>query len=335
MIEHTVPRDYTDIANVQDRVEDALLAKRNVCGVALGHKLVDGEDTGERALTVLVESKLPPDLLTEDDLVPERVDEIVTDVLETGPLFAGGHDPRARSRRSETDDDAGAFALQNRARPAQGGYSVGHFRITAGTLGTCCYDLRAFPGSPRDYYVLSNNHVLANSNDANVGDRILQPGPIDGGTIANDTIARLTRWVPIRFIAGGDAPCNYVDAAIAAGDFRDLDRQIYWIGHIQRLYNQPEPGDILMKTGRTTNFTTGRVQNINATVNVNFGGGRVARFCRQILADSMSAPGDSGSVVVDLDRRGVGLLFAGSAVVTILNHLNWVQTLLQVRVAEQ
>jgi hypothetical protein len=283
---------------------------------------------------VLVESKLPRDMLSADDLVPERLDEVATDVVETGLLFAEGHH-EVHHHPHEHAHEAAVQLLRSRVRPAQGGYSCGHYKITAGTLGTCCYDLAPFPSMPQQYYILSNNHVLANSNDANIGDPILQPGPVDGGTVANDTIARLSRWVPIRFVEGDRAPCNYVDAAIAQGEFHDLDRQIYWIGHVQRLYNQPQPGDVVMKTGRTTNFTTGRVQNINATVNVNFGGGRVARFCRQILTDNMSAGGDSGSIVVDLDRRGVGLLFAGSSEVTIVNHLNWVQALLRVRVAEQ
>src|SRR5438309_2051812 len=42
--------------------------------------------------------------------------------------------------------------------------------------------------------VLSNNHILANSNAARIGDPILQPGPADAGT-RDDTIATLERFV--------------------------------------------------------------------------------------------------------------------------------------------
>jgi hypothetical protein len=76
------------------------------------------------------------------------------------------------------------------------------------------------------------------------------------------------------------------------------------------------------------------VQNINATVNVNYGNGRVARFARQILTTNMSAPGDSGSLICDLDERAVGLLFAGSPVVTVVNPIALVQLLLGIRVTE-
>ena len=89
---------------------------------------------------------------------------------------------------------------------------------------------------------------------------------------------------------------------------------------------------LLKKTGRTTNFTTGRVTAIAATVNVNYGGGKVAKFCNQIITTNMSAGGDSGSMVLDLQNNPVGLLFAGSSVATILNPIALVQLALQVRV---
>jgi hypothetical protein len=95
----------------------------------------------------------------------------------------------------------------------------------------------------------------------------------------------------------------------------------------------PELGAMVQKTGRTTNYTTGVVRAVNATVNVNYGGGRVARFVRQILTGGMSAPGDSGSLLLDMERRAVGLLFAGSSTVTVFNDIRYVQHLLGIRVA--
>ncbi len=57
MIERTIPDDFVDLADVQDRYEEELLAKPNVVGVALGNKITGGEDTGEKAIAVLVETK--------------------------------------------------------------------------------------------------------------------------------------------------------------------------------------------------------------------------------------------------------------------------------------
>lgn len=336
MIERTIPEDFVDLANVQAAHESQLLARQNVVGVALGTKYVGGQDTGDRALTVLVERKMPGELLSEDDRVPGELDGMTTDVQEVGVIQAGGGpvldaiDPAAAATQ-----EVGPFTLRQRARPAFGGLSIGHFQITAGTLSTCCYDLNPFPSVPGRYYVLSNNHVLANSNNANIGDPILQPGPFDGGTIPNDVIARLTRFVPIRFIAGGQAPCNFVDCAIAEGRFEDLDRRIYWVGDVKRIFVAPTVGMVVEKCGRTTNFTTGTVTNINATVDVNYGGGQVARFCNQIITSNMSAGGDSGSLVCDLDEGAVGLLFAGSSQITILNNIALVQVLLGIRITER
>jgi len=253
--------------------------------------------------------------------------EIPTDVVEVGYLFALGDEL-----------GAGAQTLAKRVRPAMGGYSVGHKDITAGTIATAVYDARALPGIPPRYYILSNNHVLANSNAARPGDAILQPGPYDGGTLPADVIAHLTRFVPIDFeppIPRGQHR-NLVDCAIAEVAFHDCNRQIYWIGHVKgwRPREEVRIGTLVQKTGRTTNYTTGEIIAINATVDVNYGGGRIARFRDQIITTAMSAGGDSGSLITDLEEVAVGLLFAGSSRVTIANHIEYVQGLLGIVVSE-
>src|SRR5205807_2308435 len=80
-------------------------------------------------------------------------------------------------------------------------------------------------------------------------------------------------------------------------------------------------GTLVQKTGRTTGWTTGRITAVNATVDVNYGGGRIARFHDQIITTNMSAPGDSGSLLLTWDNVAVGLLFAGSGVITIFNQI--------------
>jgi len=339
-IEQMLAKEYHERAAVQLDNVDKLMALGNVNGVALGNRSKAGLMTDEPVISVYVSQKLPADMLSDKDTVPKKLKGVATDVLDVGEVFAGGGagggaavepaDPRLTPTGTPSIQ-----TLRRRVRPVKGGYSVGHFQITAGTIGTCCYDAEPFPGIPQRYYILSNNHVLANSNNARIGDPIVQPGPVDGGTVPNDAVARLSRFVPIRFIQGGNAPCNLVDAAIAEGDFEDLDREIYWVGHVRRMYLAPKVDDLVQKCGRTTNFTTGKVLGVNATVDVNYGSGQVARFCRQIVTSPMSAGGDSGSLVTNLDEDGVGLLFAGSSAITIINHLSFVQSLLRIRVTEQ
>jgi hypothetical protein len=317
---------------------DPLKQQANVVGMGVGVKWRKGEPTGEPALVVLVTQKLDKDQVSKADLVPPKLAEMQTDVLAIGYPVAGGSEAL----------EAGSQTLARRIRPAQGGYSVGHFKITAGTIATCVYDI--LPGGavsppahgigiPPRYYILSNNHVLANSNAAALGDPILQPGPFDGGVDPADRIARLSRFIPITF----EPPVpraqhnNLVDAAVAEGEFHDLDREIYWIGYVRgwRPKVNVTVGTLVKKTGRTTNFTIGRITAINATIDVGYGGGRVARFKDQIVTTNISAGGDSGSLVLTLDNVAVGLLFAGSSVATIVNQIENVRSLLRVEVAEQ
>ncbi len=325
-------------AAVDNFLDPAKRSGSNVVGMGVGMKWSNGEPTGEPALVVLVSQKLEKDQVSKSDLVPKKLGDMQTDVLSVGYPFAG-----------ECESfDTGAQTLTKRIRPAEGGYSVGHFAITAGTLGTCVYDI--LPGGstnppthgvgvPPRYYILSNNHVLANSNAAAPGDPILQPGPFDGGVDPADRIARLSRFIPITFAPAVPLPLhnNLVDAAVAEGQFHDLDREIYWCGYVRgwRRKQNILPGLVVQKTGRTTNYTTGRITAINATIDVGYGGGRVARFKDQIVTTNISAGGDSGSLITTTDEVAVGLLFAGSSIATIVNQIENVRSLLRVEVAEQ
>ena len=214
-------------AAVQELMVEA--PKANVVGVGVGIKWRKGEPTGDPAMIVLVTHKLSEDELAKDDVVPGKVAGMQTDVLAVGHLMAGNGELGPPSIQS----------LAKRVRPARGGYSVGHKNITAGTIATCVYDI--LPGGsvsppvhgvgvPSRFYILSNNHVLANSNAAALGDAVLQPGPYDGGTDPADRIAVLSRYVPITFYPPTPLTMhqNLVDAAIAEGAFHDLDRAIYW-----------------------------------------------------------------------------------------------------------
>jgi hypothetical protein len=310
----------------------------NVVGLGVGNKIVNGQPTGEPALMVLVTHKEPQEYLPDSAQVPGELAGLQTDTIAVGELQALGY----------ASVDVAPQTLTRRIRPAQGGYSVGHFQITAGTIATCVYDI--LPGGstnppvhgvgvPPRYYILSNNHVLANTNAATIGDPILQPGRFDGGVDPADRIARLSRFVPIRLTPAVpiEQHNNLVDAAVAEGEFHDLNREIYWSGYVRGWRRKAfvTVGTVVQKTGRTTNYTTGRITAINATVDINFGGGGVGRFVDQIVTTNISAGGDSGSLVTTVDEVAVGLLFAGSSVATIVNQIENVRSLLRVEVAEQ
>ncbi|WP_411059790.1 hypothetical protein [Streptomyces sp. E11-3] len=238
--------------------------------------------------------------------------------------------------------------LRRRMRPCPSGFSVGNVRVTAGTLGSVVYDF--LPGAsvdppgpglgvPARFYILSNNHVLADSNRAQLGSAIVQPGVFDGGQDPADRIATLSRFVTIQFAP--QIPLerhnNVVDAALGTVEFQDATREQYFSGapRAWRRKANVAVGDLVKKSGRTTNISFGRVISVDATVDVNYGTAGMARFKDQILTTNISAGGDSGSLVTSLDNTAVGLLFAGSSVVTVANHIENVRALLRVEVSEQ
>lgn len=299
-------------AAARGRVLDAFAGDPNVVGGGFGRRTVRGERTDEPASVIYVIRKLPAAELPDSALLPRVVQverlSIAVDVVETGPF------------------EAQPFTA--RERPAPCGVSVGHRAVTAGTLGCLARDRR--DGA---LCILSNNHVLANENEAEVGDVILQPGVADGGSAPRDAIAALKRFVALDFSAGS---VNRVDCAIAqVSDEADVEHRMK-----DGLTRPPEPGhpaigllfagsitrtllnpidevlrrlDVELvegpeaaaeasfdaeveKVGRTTEHTTGLVTELDVTARVRYTGGLVT-FAGQVATTSMSAGGDSGSLV--------------------------------------
>ncbi|MCZ6508251.1 MAG: hypothetical protein O7A04_09440, partial [Acidobacteria bacterium] len=98
-------------------------------------------------------------------------------------------------------------------RPVPIGVSTGHPAITAGTIGARVID------SDNVYYALTNNHVYANQNAANIGDDVIQPGTYDGGSSPADNIGTLSAFKAIVFSTSAN---NVIDAAIALSSTANL-----------------------------------------------------------------------------------------------------------------
>lgn len=318
---------------------EALIFRRsNVVGLAVGNKRIQDQETDEACILVFVDRKRPERELRARDIVPKSIGGVHTDVVQTGRF-------RALEVVQSTDRDRTA-----RLRPAKGGMSLGHYRISAGTLGVVVRR----NGHP---VILSNNHVLANANDAKLGDPILQPAPADGGRL-QDTIARLADFVPIRFNERSvgpvarflesalgpllrtlglgvkrlpDGPANQVDAAVAVPvDESWVSEGVVDIGPISGTA-EASIGVRVRKSGRTTGLTKGRVTGLDAVVEVDYRG-RSAIFRGQIVSDIESSGGDSGSLVVDDHGRALGLLFAGGLTTTLINPIQAVTELLDVTI---
>jgi hypothetical protein len=212
------------------------------------------------------------------------------------------------------EQPAPAWFRRNR-RPLEAGVSIGHHRITAGTLGFIVEDQHA-------YYALSNNHVLANVNEGQPGDPVIQPGPLDiasGKKVRPNTmIGVLDRFVPISF-----QRANVVDCAVA-----ELLEQIeFYVGWTEALpglvkgVKQATFDDLgrpVAKAGRTTGVRTGTITQVKVDrLRVDMGDktSRIALFSDQIEVEGTDGPfsagGDSGSLIVGTNGFGYALLFAG------------------------
>jgi hypothetical protein len=256
---------------------------------------------------IAVQNRHTPELMRRDGIIGTGIR--ATGAGESIVVYAvsPGHAANARvPSRLEGYDvavvvtgriDAGRASPTTKARPAPSGFSVGHPDITAGTIGAKVKD-----GSG-NVYILSNNHVIANSNNASIGDATLQPGPYDGGTAA-DQIGTLADFETI--VMGGTA--NTMDAAIALVNGADLlgrtPDDAYGAPGTSIQTNLLNVG--VQKYGRTTGHTTGTVTETNVTVSVcyvprgMFSCAEAATFTGQIgiSPGSFSAGGDSGSLIV-------------------------------------
>lgn len=195
------------------------------------------------------------------------------------------------------------------------GCSIGHGNITAGTLGAIVED-------DNNYYMLSNNHVLANSDNARRGDSIWKPGPSDANEANRIVVGYLNRWEPFN-----NASHENIDAALAV--FSDEINYFYpWtysrIGDINPdQITDRHSVQRVVKQGRTTQLTKGIVSAVSLDgVEVDYGSRRrprVITFDNQIEIvhvqpnkHPFSQAGDSGSLIIDRDtNRPFALLFAG------------------------
>jgi hypothetical protein len=203
----------------------------------------------------------------------------------------------------------------------------------SGTLGALVQD------SAGRQYLLSNNHVLARSDHAQVGDLIVQPGLIDNNCTPNGDgpgtlpVAALTAWLPLR------SSQTNVDAAIAQVASHTVDPT----GGILELGARQPDGSLaaappgvsstqgkgenatlqlrVAKSGRTTGLTCGRVNALDLDVSVDY-----YRDCAEtkpyitktftnqiaVSGDRFSDAGDSGALLVDSSNaEPIGLFFAG------------------------
>ncbi|MEU0009364.1 hypothetical protein ABZ079_35335 [Streptomyces sp. NPDC006314] len=280
--------DVTDMTNIQ--------------GVGIGRSASSGQQTLNVYLAQPRETEDVESLLVER----LRVGAAASPQVPVVPVVTGMIKPQAYTFHK---------------RPAPGGISVHRTptsRPTSGTLG-CLATGRSDPRDKRTL-LLGCNHVLANNNNAQLGDVIIQPGGRDGGSSPQDLIAVLERFVELKF----DGSINSVDGATAWAAPSNVSPNILMTGvlgpvevPISSTTAAVTLDSLVFKSGRTTEITAGIVREVGASHWVEYPMGK-AFFSGGIGIEGtlghFSEEGDSGSIVWKLEfvRNPVGMIYGGT-----------------------
>ena len=213
---------------------------------------------------------------------------------------------------------------------------------TSGNTITCCGGtLGSLVQRNGVFYILSNNHVLARSDSAAVGDNIIQPGLVDSNCNPNSAavVAHLSQFARL------ETPGTNVDAAIAQINPGAVNTNgtIFSLGSTAtgNVPNSGSPhagtgmaasvGLSVAKSGRTTGLTCSTVgaTGISTKVQYQTGCGTGTTFSVtyqnqvSVSGGTFSGQGDSGSLIVSQGTADpVALLYAGSDTDTVGNPVH-------------
>ena len=115
---------------------------------------------------------------------------------------------------------------------------------------------------------------------------------------------------------------NLVDAALAVPISMGLvsDKMLGIPDPVKGIV-EAELGMGIRGSSRTSGVRSGTIDQVDVTVKVQYGEGKIAVFDDQLLSNTMKAQGgDSGTEVLSMDGRLTGLLFAGSDSTMIANR---------------
>ncbi|TFF87460.1 MAG: hypothetical protein EU548_10265 [Promethearchaeota archaeon] len=71
---------------IKAKYEQELLSKAGVVGCSIGYKKIGGKKTNNLSIVCYVKKKKKEEELKENDIIPEKIEGIPTDVVETGKL---------------------------------------------------------------------------------------------------------------------------------------------------------------------------------------------------------------------------------------------------------
>jgi endonuclease G len=278
----------------------------NISSVGIGYKVKDGKPTKEVSVQFTVQEKARP----------EALESMGTVEIPKSFKIGGADVPTDVIRRTFKADfrvvaEAAGSERKKRIDPIVPGVSVANAKETAGTIGCVVFD--SADGTP---YILSNWHVL-HGPQGDIGDDIAQPGPFDDNRAQKNRLGKLVRS---HLGHAGDCAIATIEGRAFKPEILDLNVRVEKLG-------EPELGDKVIKSGRTTAVTHGIVNRIHTIAKIDYGEpiGEQEIGGFEIGVDPANEPadgevskgGDSGSAWLFKTDKGkpsnimAGLHFAG------------------------
>jgi hypothetical protein len=303
------PELVQKVMDIQNRATPELLKQKGIVGTATGL-----DDDGNVVIRVYTTG-------ADNPKIPATIENIAVVEIQSGNWHfrqGAAFDPKARQPRP-VPIGVSTISENGACLPI----------IAAGTIGC---RLRSKDGG---VFALSNNHVWAAENAGVTGDKIIQPGSLDefndGLKVCdkNDVIGTLFKFKPYD-VTGP----NLIDAAVMKTDTSEVGNAtppppIAYGPPRSTVVVRPFLGMRVQKFGRTTGHTTGTISALNQTVVLVAGSLGLLLFVNQIEVTGdgfqpFSNQGDSGSLIVTMDRFPVALLFAGGGIFTNGNPIQTV-----------
>lgn len=228
----------------------AYLEDPNITSIGVGHKVVDGKATGEISLQFTVGEKVAPEALDSLNTKPIPDTIMVDGIPVQTDVIERDYRPSFRAV-AEVEPPPTKVRLD----PIRPGVSVGNIHSSAGTIACIVYDRH--DGTP---LVLSNWHVLHGDTGA-LGDVVVQPGPHDDNRVNANGLGRLVR--SHLGVAG--------DCAVATITDRGFTTAIQSLDVTPDQLGEPEIGDKVVKSGRTTGVTHGVVRRVDVIAKLFYG----------------------------------------------------------------
>lgn len=260
----------------------------SVLGVGVGNRRVNGRYTGDCAIIVYVERKLPESELTEAEIVPDFVncdgEHIPTDVKGIGTFVA--------------DSESGSPSRREAIEPIAGGLEIG----SDGSSGTGTIT-GLFLTESEEPRLLTARHVVEDETGSadGIGNTVYQPA-------SGDRFGEVIDSHP--FYTEGTRR-NQLDTAVIEPDDEDDVSGIY-LGWREAVgTGRASVGDRVVAFSARSGIAAGEVTARAVQASIELSSGEIAPFIGLVEYDWGGGPGNSGAAVGNLDPHTRELTIVG------------------------